>query len=297
MQITTLSNQQLLNGIKGFVSKERKITSIIIEHLEEIERRKLYCDLKYQSLFKYCVKELGYSEDQACRRINAMRVVKKMPEVKKAIDSGAVTLTTLNLFSGASSELELNKNEKEDLMNRFKGKSKRACQLEVDQMRREKGKSVKKKPASIRADHNGKTRLSISLDDKLISTLRSLAAEKNESLEVTLSRLITKEKERVIGKVSALEQRKTKIKSTSKQRRGKEVGKGRYIPKKVKQIVRAKADYLCENCGSQHRLQYEHTKPIATGGRSELTNMKLLCSNCNLRSGVKAFGTKVMKRF
>lgn len=228
MNISNLSNYQLLTGIKGFVSKERKITSLIIEHLEEIERRKLYCDLKYPSLFKYCLKELGYSEDQACRRINAMRVVKKMPQVKSAIDSGAVTLTTLNLFSGASSELDLNKKEKEDLMNCFKGKSKRACQLEVDQMRREKGKTVKSKPTTIRADHNGKTRISISLDDKVISTLRSLAVEKNEHIEETLSRIILTEKERNVGKEPALGQQRV----GKPRRKGKIIGKGRYIPKK-----------------------------------------------------------------
>jgi 5-methylcytosine-specific restriction endonuclease McrA len=287
LQITKLTSTELLIGIKSLTAKERKITSLIIEHLEEIERRKLYCDLKYSSLFKYCVQELGYSEDQACRRINAMRVVKKMPEVKTEIDSGAVTLTTLNIFSSAANELELNKKEKSDLMDRFKGKSKRACQAEVDQLRAKKGKTVKPKPAAIRADQAGTTRVSVSLKDTVVSDLRSLAAEKKMSFEDLLSKLITNEKAKSTEKVSA---------PAKRTHAGKDIGKGRYIPKKVREIVRARADHQCENCGSNHQLQFEHKTPIAIGGKSSAENLALFCRNCNIRAGIKRFGLQKMKR-
>ena len=59
----------LLKNVKITVLNERKMSAQVIELLEEVERRKLYSDLKYKNLFDYCVKELGYSENQAWRRI------------------------------------------------------------------------------------------------------------------------------------------------------------------------------------------------------------------------------------
>ena len=88
MNLKRLTDSKRLNEIKKLVNDESKITGAIITHLEEVERRKLYSDLKYSSLFDYCVKELRYSEDQAYRRINAMRVSKKVPIIKEKIDSG-----------------------------------------------------------------------------------------------------------------------------------------------------------------------------------------------------------------
>ncbi|MCK5073284.1 MAG: hypothetical protein KAQ98_07645, partial [Bacteriovoracaceae bacterium] len=62
MDISLLNDKKLLNDTMDLVKKERKTTSEILEHLEEIERRRLFCDLKYSSLFEYCTKELKYSE-------------------------------------------------------------------------------------------------------------------------------------------------------------------------------------------------------------------------------------------
>jgi len=284
LQITTLTDRNLLSGIKAFVSKERKITSIIISHLEEIERRKLYSDLKYSSLFRYCTGELGYSEDQACRRINAMRVSRKLPQVKEKIDSGKITSTTLNLFSAASNELKLKPKEQNKLLQVLEKKSKRECQIEIDKIRASKGKEKPPKRAYTKIDTGKKTRVSLSLDHQVIDDLRSMASEKKMALEDYVSFLVSKEKSSAPAP--------TAIKS----QKGKEVGKGRYIPKRVKEFVRARANNQCEKCGSTHQLQFEHQKPVAHGGESRKENLKLYCRNCNLRAGVKVFGVHVMKR-
>ncbi len=53
-----LKDQELLNCTKTLVEKERQMLTEILYHLREVERRKLFCDLGYQSLFEYGVKEL-----------------------------------------------------------------------------------------------------------------------------------------------------------------------------------------------------------------------------------------------
>ena len=42
-----LSDNDLLKNTKKLVGEEQKIIAKVIVHLEEIERRKLYTDLKY----------------------------------------------------------------------------------------------------------------------------------------------------------------------------------------------------------------------------------------------------------
>ena len=185
------------------------------------------------------------------------------------------------MFSSANNELELNSKEQSKLLNNFEGKSKRECISEVDKLRLEKGITPKSKRPITRAESGGKSRVSISLEHQVVDELKKLANEKKMDLGQVVTYLV--EKESLPAPV-----RKT--------RKGKEVGKGRYIPKKVKKVVRAKAVDSCENCQSSFNLQYEHSQPYSMGGESSVDNIKLLCRNCNLRAGVKIFGKVKMRR-
>jgi RNase P subunit RPR2 len=84
MNLSNLNDQNLLSNTKNLVQKEREILSQVLEHLQEIARRRLYSDLGCSSLFDYCTKELKYSPAQAYRRIDAMRVSIRLPQIKKA---------------------------------------------------------------------------------------------------------------------------------------------------------------------------------------------------------------------
>src|SRR5262245_32671873 len=96
MQLNGLSDQDLLSKIKSLVARERELLGEILHHLREVERRRLFSDLKYKSLFEYAVKELRYSEDQAYRRINAMRLIKELPQIEEKVVSGSLSLSALS---------------------------------------------------------------------------------------------------------------------------------------------------------------------------------------------------------
>ena len=70
---------------KKLVSQERKYTALILKNLVEIEKKKLYCDLGYPSLYKYLIKELKYSEGESNIRINAVRLMVRSKKVEKKI--------------------------------------------------------------------------------------------------------------------------------------------------------------------------------------------------------------------
>ena len=48
-----LSNTQLLSETKKLVQKERQINVLVLQHLQEIEKRKLYLDRGFPSLFEH----------------------------------------------------------------------------------------------------------------------------------------------------------------------------------------------------------------------------------------------------
>lgn len=91
--LSGLSDSQLIAQTKSLVSGERKINLEVLHHLKEIEFRRLFLKYGYSSLFKYAVAELNYSEDAAYRRIQAMRLLKDVPQIEEKIESGSLSLT------------------------------------------------------------------------------------------------------------------------------------------------------------------------------------------------------------
>lgn len=41
----------------------------------------------------------------------------------------------------------------------------------------------------------------------------------------------------------------------------------------------------CELCGARADLTYDHVVPISRGGRSVMSNLRVLCRRCNSRKG------------
>jgi hypothetical protein len=70
----------------------------IIAHLAEVDVRRVHAKKGFPSLFSYCVEVLHFSEDEACRRIEAARLARRFPCIEELLDSGAVTLTVVGLL-------------------------------------------------------------------------------------------------------------------------------------------------------------------------------------------------------
>ena len=92
-----VSNVELISQLKFLVKQERHLTIKILPHLMEVERRKLYRDMGFRSLYDYCTRELKYSESGAMRRIYAARAIEKCPAAMDYLAKGLVNLSTLSL--------------------------------------------------------------------------------------------------------------------------------------------------------------------------------------------------------
>ena len=106
------SDKELLANIIFLVRKEKELTLSVIEHLAEIQNRRLFADLGYSSLFAYCTKHLGYCESEAYYRINAMKLTHSMPMAKALIKTGQLTITNASqVYSTLKKIKQLEKSE------------------------------------------------------------------------------------------------------------------------------------------------------------------------------------------
>jgi hypothetical protein len=117
------------------VKEERKLGLEILHHLREIERRKLFAEVGYPSLFLYCVKHLGYDEAGAQRRIASMRLLKEIPELEEKIQEGKFSISTLAkaqlFFKNEEKVQKLKIEEKKQIIEKLSGKSKREVEREL----------------------------------------------------------------------------------------------------------------------------------------------------------------------
>lgn len=95
VELKNLSNQDLLIRLDKLVHSERKLTHVILCHINEVETRRLYADLGFDSMFKYLTRHCGYGDDSAYRRLQAARLLRKNPEVAEKLEQGTLNLTQL----------------------------------------------------------------------------------------------------------------------------------------------------------------------------------------------------------
>ena len=96
-QFSLLSNEALFLSLQSVVAAHRSCTADLVAHLSEVDARRAHVGLGYSSLFAYCVERLGFSEDEACRRIDAARLSRRFPRVLDLLATGELTLTVLGL--------------------------------------------------------------------------------------------------------------------------------------------------------------------------------------------------------
>ena len=90
--VSALSDDRLLERTKELSGIEHHLEVVVIDHLREIHKRRLYLRRGFSSLFDYAVRELGYSDAAAWRRIKAMRLCADVDGVRERLQNGSMTL-------------------------------------------------------------------------------------------------------------------------------------------------------------------------------------------------------------
>ena len=156
-----LSNKELLSQTKSLVQKERNLHIRILHHLREINSRKLYFEMGFSSLFDYTVRELGYSEGAAYRRIKAMKLCQDLPETENQLQSGKLSLSAASQLQVFFEKQDRKAKEKLDANKTVEDKEEERKGSENKKIRDEKRKS-----SGIEQKNNGENFKPFSLLEK-----------------------------------------------------------------------------------------------------------------------------------
>jgi hypothetical protein len=198
MNLKHLTDSELLKEAKNLVSQEQELLVKVLHHLKEIERRRLFSSLGFNSLFTYAVKQLGYSEDQAQRRISAMRLMRELPQVQEKIQTGQISLTNLcmaqSMFRREEKIRPMNKEQKILVLEKLVGRTSRDAEKIVIQNSSEESREVlTKKAENIRVLAENAVEIKFIITEELrdkIETLKGLMAHSCPNID--LAELIDK---------------------------------------------------------------------------------------------------------
>ena len=107
--VSALSDDRLLERTKELSGVEHHLEVVVIDHLREIQKRRLYLRIGFSSLFDYAVRELGYSDAAAWRRIKAMRLCADVEGVRERLRNGSMTLNAAAQLQNAFDRQERKK--------------------------------------------------------------------------------------------------------------------------------------------------------------------------------------------
>jgi 5-methylcytosine-specific restriction endonuclease McrA len=287
MNITNLTDTQLHNTLLILAKKEKLLDMEIINHLQEMEMRKLYSEYGYSSLYDYCLKALKFSGDQSYRRIKSMRLAEEMPVVKKNLKSGNLSIANATMLGSLFDKIpHVPEDEKIEMVNEAVGKSKRECEEYILDVKEVHGLTAKPKKTVIRRESPKTSRIAFSLPKESIEKLEKLKSHHKVKKLEDLMQILIDQSSQTMEQDLKPQRKRTTVPRNS-----------RSIPKSVKFHAHQKANGKCESCGSVHQLEYDHRKPFSLGGTNDSNNIRLLCRNCNLRSAIKIFGKQKMNSY
>jgi hypothetical protein len=320
----SLSNAALLRNTQSLVAEERKLTTAILWHLHEIQVRRLYAEKGFGSLFEYAVQALGYSHAAAGRRIAAMRLLVDLPEIEPALQKGSLSLSILSTIQSFIQRKEepISRSEKKELVLALQGKSRRECEKHLIAL-----DPIAATPQeSERVVSPTQTEIRFVADDELIQKLKKIQSldghvQSNSSylnLFHRLADLALKKLDPMAQK--KVTQRKSEITSTppaelKTKPAPAEALKGtgldhlkktnpRYIPAALKREIWKRHQAQCsyqsadgKRCSSRYALEIDHIQPLALGGKSEASNLRLLCRKHNQQQAFLKLGAQTMLPF
>lgn len=331
MNLKHLSNHELHQQTKHKADGERLATIELLWHLREIERRMLYAQMSYRDLKEYCVKELKLSEGSAWRRINAMRLLKEVPEVECKIQSGELSLTQVTMARAHFREVKVTQQEKKNILAALENQSARATERILVESRpavyapvyAEKEKALRGQKLEVTFVLDEETQKNLEeievllgkkysklelfkmMTKKTLDQLRVKSLPKSPA-KITAQKKVSANKSDSIRELGLSESSSRQVLECKAQPALKSPGeKSRYIPAEVRRFVSARDQRRCQyvdpvskrQCESRAHLQQEHIQAFAKGGSNTPSNLQLLCSAHNKLRAVQAFGINKMKMY
>ncbi len=303
IEISALSDTELTEHLHLCVARENESLADVIIALDEFDKRKVYADKAYASLFIYCTKALGFSEDAAFRRIQIARKYREFPSIIERIRCGALSLTVANIIAP-----HLTSENHRRLIDQASGKSRKEAERLVA--------SAWPKPAAhdvirsivipavqqeipIKKDESA----SNYMPKEFVRIAFTANATFHEKLKCCRDLLSHKYPFGQLDGIfedamDALLDKKDLQRCSVRPRIRCSNPFSRTIPRWVRDRVWRRDNGRCgfiseegRRCESTKFLEFDHVKPWSQGGRSnDLKNIRLLCRTHNQREARRLLG-------
>ena len=317
LNLKSLSNSELLDGVRQLRIDERKLDRKIVEYIGEIESRRLYAELGYPSVLEWLIKDLGYSESSAYRRTMAARAIRSIPQAAEKIEDGRLNLVALAKVQSAIRCEEKRTGERVSLELR----SMMIAKTENKTLRETERIVATQFPDSVKSPG-----IQIVLTDEQLKDLervRELKSHSNfgASLSEIIGILAKQYLERndplrreVKPRSTHLEKKpenfarqtieSTQSSTTVKVDRAANRARRKANAPSIQNLVRRRAGDACEfksesghRCGTRFQTQVDHVLPVALGGTNDVRNLRLLCRVHNVLMAEKFLGSDTIRPF
>ena len=98
-ELSRLSDDELIVHLSEVLTQSRRVESVLVAHIAEVDARRLYAREASPSMFRFCTDVLFLSEAEAYRRINAARLSRKYPLLLKMLADGRLHLCGIGVLS------------------------------------------------------------------------------------------------------------------------------------------------------------------------------------------------------
>jgi 5-methylcytosine-specific restriction endonuclease McrA len=305
--IKNLNDDGLISSLSDHFANERRMSHIILLHLGEIRRRRLYAERGFSSLFEMLIRFFRQSESSANQRIKALELMSDVPLAEERLKKGEVNLSTLAAAQRQIRREEkvtgkkISKTAKCEIVERIANKTQAQAEVELLRLLPESATLPKNCEKRVSAEA---TRLNLTLPDRVrekLMRLKDLWAHVDPSMDYV--QLIERAADIALGKVDPLRKgSKRKQRATDSVAQGAGGKRPTYYSVRTDKELWTRADSQCEfidgqtglRCNCRFGLERDHVIPLALGGTNDLSNLRLLCKTHNLTMARRHFGTAVI---
>ena len=295
MQLQSLSDTKLQARLERLVRHERKVMAVVIEHIAEVMRRKLFLTLGYESIYHYLTKKFAYSESCAYRRMQAARALLQVPEIKSGLEDGLLNLSQICLVQKTLRQEErvlgetVSSAKRLEIFARLNGKTGRESEKILDA---HVSVELPRKMASEKHFSDESVELTLKVSAELFTQLQKVKGLYSHiAPEADWVRILELMTEDVIKKRDPLAKQPKALttRSFAKMKvpgvvKNSNMKKRRPIPSAVKRYILARDEGKCQyvsadgrQCASRHQLEFDHIHPVRHGGTNDPQNLRVLC--------------------
>ena len=97
--LARLTDDELLRRLSDVLAQSRRVESVLVAHIGEVDARRLFARETSPSMFQYCIDVLHLSKAEAYHRITAARASREHPMLLAMLEDGRLHLSGISVLA------------------------------------------------------------------------------------------------------------------------------------------------------------------------------------------------------